>query len=246
MQPPLKSKIWANGDLVKPQSVSFSARDSDLVKSPEIQNDGDRAHNKKNTERASKAEVFTHSQSIEDIPQHISSNSETHDSLAANQVPRRLASQLPSTSDEDWLRSRTSRLLGLADADEEMSPRKNCESSQYPERKLLDTCNMSNAETQDLVSTTANTSDPEKILETASARLFVRNLSYAASEEELKKYFETQGQTLVEEVSLSESLSNFVNHFRTSWCDDEYPDRDNLCFAFDVIRKSVLVDTSFF
>lgn len=191
---------------MKPQSVSFSTRGSISLKSSDMEYDGDRAREETTTEKDSKAEVLKHMQLNEEIPQVSSNSDEIHDSLAADEVPHQLVSRLPSTSDEDWLRSRTSRLLGLVDADEETLPRKTCESLQNPERKLLDSCDLSNAETNNLVSTAAVTSGLEKSLETTSARLFVRNLSYTTSEEELKKHFETQGQTLVEEVSLSDSL----------------------------------------
>ncbi|KAL8843841.1 MAG: hypothetical protein Q9176_001803 [Flavoplaca citrina] len=119
----------------------------------------------------------------------------------------------PSTvTDDDWLRSRTSRLLGLVDDDDTV-----LEENPWPER-LSNSEASGNAQTHTRLGTsntglqakgdpaqTTDTKASPEAQEASSAvaaidRLFVRNLPYTVTEQELRTHFEQVGSGHVEEV----------------------------------------------
>lgn len=152
----------------------------------------------------------------------------------------------PPLSDEDWLRLRTSRLLDLVkddDAnelarDEEKKAERAVISESSMNKKVKDPSIHAGEVIKNGSSTSVTPLNPRTDASDASGRLFVRNLPYTATEEDLKRHFESNGPTSIIEVSLTEISSLVLSR-------DEYPDRDNLCTAYDVTRKSVLVDASF-
>lgn len=160
----------------------------------------------------------------------------------------------PVPSDEDWLRSRTSRLLDLAGTDEPLDL--DTSTTQYHKteaEKLAIHPEPVEKAKSDVVTHTNNgfsrkdmtldsSSDLRNEAEANFTRLFVRNLSYTTTAKDLREYLETQGLNSIEEVSLS-IISDFsILVFQSN---DEYPDRDILCFVNEVTRKNILVDTSF-
>jgi multiple RNA-binding domain-containing protein 1 len=133
-------------------------------------------------------------------------------------------------TDDDWLRSRTNRLLGLMDPEDIVGGSIGNSTSQNIEPV---------AETNVSVAEPANSDDmlteetleeeeeekPDPTIEAikTSGRLFVRNLPYSASEDDLRKHFETFG-------SLEEVRSSPISQSISLPFHDEYPDRDSLCF----------------
>ncbi|KAI1002649.1 Multiple RNA-binding domain-containing protein 1 [Podosphaera aphanis] len=111
------------------------------------------------------------------------------------------------TSDEDWLRSRKSRLLDLVDPEEAALSVAQSQCDRIEDKKELDASHddrakeidkpMSN-EGENLVAESNTASLIESIKSTG--RLFVRNLPYTASEDDLRQIFTPYG--LVEEVHL--------------------------------------------
>ena len=113
------------------------------------------------------------------------------------------------TSDEAWLRSRTSRLLGLVDEDDEDGASTRREpatvtSATAPVQVAQESTNDKDEETAGL-----NQAEPaaptdslpssedeteQKII--ASQRLYIRNLSYAVTEDDLRQQFATFGELL--------------------------------------------------
>jgi multiple RNA-binding domain-containing protein 1 len=144
-------------------------------------------------------------------------------------------------TDDDWLRSRTNRLLDLMDPEEITAGPVNTTSKDVA-------IVAGNAETGDPdIPVVEDVPEKEKTeqdrtLEAISAngRLFVRNLPYSASEEELRKHFEPFG-------SLEEVRINFLRFLPFACFHDEYPDRDSLYFQVcDVNWTKILVDASCF
>lgn len=135
-------------------------------------------------------------------------------------------------TDDQWLRSRTNGLLDIVDPDEV--------------NKSVATGNTSSAECR--VAATGlepveemefkegpGSADPNINAIQGTGRLFVRNLPYSATEDDLRKFFEPFG--IIEEVRIFQLGSK--------WLYDDYPDRDNLCLqASDASWTSILVDTS--
>ena len=127
--------------------------------------------------------------------------------------PRPELEVAPPTTDDDWLRSRTSRLLGLVEDDEasNMKPstlgqektndKDNDESSQRGLRKDSEV----GFETEkvpksiDYAGLRRGSEASEEPIE-GNARLFLRNLTYTSNEDSIREYFETNGFNGVEEV----------------------------------------------
>ncbi|KAF2093404.1 multiple RNA-binding domain-containing protein 1 [Rhizodiscina lignyota] len=109
-----------------------------------------------------------------------------------------------AVSDADWLRSRTSRLLGLVEDDEEKS-HENAISEDENEGKGSQKLATSAHHTQNEPTAAGEEEEKETLNadETAirqSNRLFVRNLPYSITEDDLRKHFTPYGE--LEEVHI--------------------------------------------
>lgn len=110
-----------------------------------------------------------------------------------------------AVSDEDWLRSRTSRLLGLMDDGDvqatelpKTAPTEKVALSEVPE--LVKDYSVSDASVQTHEESGLERATPEREI-AVIGRLFVRNLTYTITEEDLRKHFEDRGHGTIEEVS---------------------------------------------
>lgn len=110
-------------------------------------------------------------------------------------------------TDDDWLRSRTNRLLDLVDPDDlpksqPLSDAKGGPTQQAGtgEDALSPHHNVADAESSDTPQPPAASGKKESPIEAISrtARLFVRNLAYSATEDDLRECFEKFGN--IEEV----------------------------------------------
>ncbi|RDW73155.1 putative multiple RNA-binding-containing protein 1 [Coleophoma cylindrospora] len=114
---------------------------------------------------------------------------------------------LPEATDDDWLRSRTNRLLDL------MEPEDVAVGTTTSEPRTMEpteaTQTPASADVQDIEPAPVEEEDADEVVEhsdpvfdaiRSNGRLFVRNLSYNASEEDLRKHFEPFGT--LEEVHL--------------------------------------------
>jgi multiple RNA-binding domain-containing protein 1 len=112
-------------------------------------------------------------------------------------VPAAVAADV---DDDEWLRARTSRVLDLVDADELETQQAAAPAEARPAQATPavaeDTMDMDAKE--DAANVGVDTDAPDAPQE-PSARLFVRNLSYKATEDELRELFAAYGN--VEEVS---------------------------------------------
>lgn len=204
MQPPSKSKTWANDDFVK-----INTR-VERIPSPSIQ-EAETRHS--HVQLKPKLTRVTKEVDLPNVFEStaISDSQVSSDPLllATSQVANE-ATQ-PST-DEAWLRSRTSRLLGLEEAGDPpnlttqaVSDGEEKADIYNPPKKLgqkpsagQDIRTEESAANGD--PTPISSFDPSNNDKSSSERLFVRNLSYATSEEDLKSHFETYGA--ITEVSL--------------------------------------------
>lgn len=119
----------------------------------------------------------------------------------------------PAMSDEDWIRSRTSRLLGLGDDDDAQAARSlpiNAVPisanvlSQEPsiQRRISDTCVQTNEMTQHEVQIKDASPVPtQENCSTQTNRLFIRNLAYTTTENDLRGLFDSHKYGHIEEVS---------------------------------------------
>ncbi len=218
MQPPSKSKSWNDQNALHPTTVPSLARDPPRQMPPatDEKSDGEYEPMRK------KIKV-----SIETPENNTIEGSIGHDlhivdgengvQPAENQAAVRAAQSLGpdstlAASDEDWLRSRTSRLLGLVN-DEEISivkspisgndeprnefdkPSKLEEEDQSEE--LIEYQRPTDGESGDSQQTVTKNND-EPI--TGNGRLFLRNLTYTLTEKDIRKHFEDHGCGGIEEV----------------------------------------------
>ena len=142
---------------------------------------------------------------------------------SAHDFPR-LEDVPQAASDDDWLRSRTSRLLGLLDEDdetlmlrkpvlEEDSHHQNPTApQQYPLTETAEAARQADLESVGHADNSLGmrTADPRDVT-LFSGRLFIRNLAYSATAEELRDFFESHNFGVIEEVGTS--LGLIYHHF---------------------------------
>ncbi|TGO11799.1 hypothetical protein BTUL_0101g00200 [Botrytis tulipae] len=143
--------------------------------------------------------------SIAPIPSTIVADSSNQADEAMVDAP----SNAVEASDDDWLRSHTNRLLDIVDPEDIIPKTQNLDVKDVEEVVAVET--KPNTAVEDTVvdevqvvgeQTENSPSELDATLETikASGRLFVRNLPYSATEDDLRKHFEQYGA--LEEIHL--------------------------------------------
>jgi multiple RNA-binding domain-containing protein 1 len=222
-QPPSKTSLWANGEALVGESIAATDVVIPQVAVPEDESDDDYqviskkpkiaadSSDKSTTTHAAPVETTT-AQTIPEVVDADAAMEDVQDAPVAEQGP---------VSDADWLRSRTNRVLELVEDDEEMSvkapavkapspaPQTEQRAAPAPEQEIP-------AETQPVDQPGDDTSaEEDKIRETG--RLYLRNLHFDVTEDELREQFSKSGA--IDEVS--------EHFFPTRPCNDERQDRDN-------------------
>ena len=212
MQPPSKSKTWANEENARTEATSIVIAQEVPTEKESGQSDQEYEHVPKKRKRSQDSEprpkgIPEHSveTAIAPVVEHgppgiISADVEGDEAMS--HVPE---SQAAPTSDADWLRTRTSRLLGLVDDDHDTTPSTNAQMDiddkveVEDEHVIMQPSKMSDAGSQtekEPLNDTSVANDTAKIAEDeslSSGRLFIRNLSYATSEDDLRAYFGSYG-----------------------------------------------------
>lgn len=219
MQRPSKTRTWANDDDLA-QNLALNQKPQDnLPEREETQTEGPRKKRKLEDANKTSPEVSVQEKSTE---QTSKSGAGSNRDVEVDEAPAGDASSVnrqspPPQSDEDWLRSKTSRLLGLLDEEEEEEERKrpritkiNEDEDDEPMRREAtslrdfseDAANSRESHGQD---SEQDRSDDERDYDAdieqirASGRLFIRNLPYDATEADLQPIFSRFGK--VDEVS---------------------------------------------
>lgn len=208
MQPPSKSKVWENQDAAISQASAHHIPKADSTVSREIQSDEIYEHVPKRMKKGRESEEENVVLAEPLVPVHMPSldaeavSSDRDVSQEATQEPLTKSSM---ASDADWLRSRTSRLLGLVDDDDvqltarlETARAEKMSQSEVPE--LIKEGGVSDASVQadEKLDVEAAAHAHEAI---GNGRLFVRNLTYTTTEEDLRRHFEDGHYGTIEEVS---------------------------------------------
>ena len=212
MQPPSKSRIWANEDSIVTKTPTSHAPSSLLQVINEGKNDKDYENVPRKSTKPRMTEEISGNlprNSISTSTADVSSNMIS----IVDEVLKPPVRAPPPPSDEDWLRSRTSRLLDLVEdddtlvskielaRDEEKEAERVVTSESSVSKKVKDQGGQEDEEPKGGSSTPMN---PRSDTSNTSGRLFVRNLPYTATEEDLKRHFESDGHTSITEVSLAE------------------------------------------
>lgn len=206
MQPPSKSKTWTNDDAAK-INTRVERIPSPSRQVAEARNDAEYNHvpvKPKITRVTKEVDLIDDFKSTFIRDTQVSSDPLL---LATSQVAKEAAQ--PST-DEAWLRSRTSRLLGLEEAEDPPNQALSDEDEEADRYTSSKKPYQKPSAEQDIITegtaangnpTPVSSVDPSNNANSASERLFVRNLSYATTEEDLRSHFEIHGT--ITEVSLS-------------------------------------------
>jgi multiple RNA-binding domain-containing protein 1 len=101
-----------------------------------------------------------------------------------------VAPAAPDATDDDWLRNRTNRLLDLVDPEELVHSRVEANANESTVAETTTDEPVTNEEFEGF-----EDEKPDPVIEAikSNGRLFVRNLPYIASEEDLREHFETFG-----------------------------------------------------
>lgn len=209
MKPATKNKTWANGDMQIDQTAA--AEDSNQVEPvhvPEADSD-DEYQTVQKKPKHSEATSVAETSDVTTPAAQPSDESLSEDQQAESDAEE--PAESGPVSDADWLRSKTSRTLGVVDDDDEELAHR----PKPSEKEVSDTAEDAEPESADdaqpptsgggaVVDKTESrvSSDIESIRQTG--RLFLRNLPYDVSEDDLRGHFDAFGA--LEEVSFQHSF----------------------------------------
>lgn len=220
MQPPSKSRAWDDQDAlaVAPMPPRVTERDLQKMPAADERSDGEYEPMRKKQKKSTEASKYLLDDGRPDQGL-LSTDGEDRDQALENQVGGgvTLHSNLeapPTASDEDWLRSRTSRLLGLVDDDRMLaakSPKpagENASNGVNEEILGLENEELSGGIVQNKKLTgvdehVENREPSSADIEEPTAgngRLYLRNLTYTTTENDIREYFEGHGYGGIEEV----------------------------------------------
>lgn len=209
MQPPSKSKIWENQDTPVSQVSAQPIPKVDNTVIPEARSDDIHEHVPKKRKKERKSEGGNMVPAEPPAPVNgagVDVKTVPSDRDLSQKITLEPLNKSSAASDADWLRSRTSRLLGLVD-DDDVQP------TVLPEDAATEKIGLSEVPelvTEGSLSDASVQTDKELEVEGAifenedagNGRLFVRNLTYTTTEEDLRRHFDDGGHGTIEEVSL--------------------------------------------
>lgn len=251
MEPPSKAKAWANRELSGvPTGHSHGIAKLDTAPTDDLR-DNEHPSISQEREPRPKPEPFKQpTQPVETVASQTEADSAGLPALLQSTHDPKVAGAHVA-SDEDWLRSRTSRLLGLQDEDEALVPRApfvepgNVAAS-FEMQQPSPSGDVAEAVTQAEIEPVRD-ADHKAVTPPAdrgqadfgSGRLFVRNLAYTATEEDLRNTFESSDFGPVEEVGqhFSYNLLSLANMMNP-------PIGTAYALHMMSIRKRILVDAA--
>lgn len=233
MQHPSKSKTWANDDAFIPAAEDTKMQDQSADADAQ---DLTYAQRKRAKIADGQGDGEAQPATQEPEPMVVDATGEGATEEATEQQNPQPEEQ-PAVSDSDWLRSKTSRLLGLLDEDEQAefdSAPPSAPESKPAAEASADSDDGGSPEGADDAKTPEAPPPVDTNIENIrlSARLFVRNLAYDIRESDLEPLFSPFGR--IEEVSFSFFLffspSLYQHASLPPGCPyDDYPDRDIRC-----------------
>lgn len=219
MQAPSQSKVWENQDGSHDPKKAPEDSIQRKMPAPEPDSDIEYQHVSKKARKAKPQNLDTEAKLLSPPKTPLETqDSETEKLDADNKSSILGLGQEPSaTSDTEWRRSRTSRLLGLLD-DEEMLEAKPSE----PEKRSIMSVGENGSDLEPLVQNEesspvaeagpvlnekASSASVEDDVAIENGRLFIRNLTYTSTSEDLRHHFAAYGYQDLVEVSFFLSLA---------------------------------------
>lgn len=223
MQAPSQSKVWENQDGRNESKKAPADSVQRKMPEPEADSDTDCQHVSKKARKAKPQILETESKLLSPPKTPVETpDSETETPYADNKSSTQGLGQEPTaTSDTEWRRSRTSRLLGLLD-DEEMLEG---EASDTEKRNSISGDNnatdleplvrkyesspvaRASSALNEKPSSAGVEHDVEPDVAIENGRLFIRNLTYTGTSEDLRHHFAAYGYQDLVEVSSFQFLT---------------------------------------
>jgi len=218
--PPSKTSIWANADApLSSAPVPMEDAVPEVVV-PAEESDGEYqviAKKAKSTQEPrdgpTAKQLTPEAGQMQEEPENVS---HVGDAMEDVQDAPPMAEQGPVT-DDDWLRSRTNRVLDLVDDDEmppTSAPEPQADVPDSPEPAVKQSGILPPAEAQ---VSTAVPSEEDKIRETG--RLYLRNLHFDVTEDELRLHFSKYGPLEEVRTVMSLSFTRFVMNIKIGTTD---------------------------
>jgi multiple RNA-binding domain-containing protein 1 len=196
MQPPSKMKGWANDDTPIDASAPFAAEPAEVVVASEAESDDEYQVLEKKSKTAVPTPAIA-SKSVPATTPKVAEQTEEPKEQTVGAVPdtEGPAPEQGLVSDADWLRSRTDRVLDLVE-DDEAPPRDvpivDAEESSKVEDDAQDAVEQPCPNTHEPdTEATSISAEEDKIRETG--RLFLRNLHFDVTEDDLRTHFSKYG-----------------------------------------------------
>ncbi|KAL4928532.1 RNA-binding ribosome biosynthesis protein MRD1 [Aspergillus undulatus] len=207
IQQPSKTRTWANDDQIPPPVETDSQSKEQPADDDHTQEELTYAQRKKaKLSQDSKTDSYA-SENVGGSPNAGEENVESAPDGSDEKHEEQQDQTTEPVSDSDWLRSKTSRLLGLLDEDEQAAftaPAPLSNDAPMAD-STIDTPNVENVEKPAVDSSEKAPTAPEVDTNIEniriSARLFVRNLSYDTKESDLQPLFSPFGK--LEEVHIA-------------------------------------------
>lgn len=212
MQPPFRSNVWANEDTIASGEEIVADQENPAVNIGDGESDDQYQPVPKKRRKSVKDAPDQDLQNSSGITELIALESHqqtptqvTEDKMVEEEVSNRPVVSEHTASDVDWLRSRTSRLLGLVDDEDDVKVVDMAAPDVVEETKVAGqlqpdaTKQVSDAGSQTAEKLFKSHEAPVLPLEVSleepisTARLFVRNLSYTTSQNDLRDYFSHHG-----------------------------------------------------
>jgi multiple RNA-binding domain-containing protein 1 len=208
-QAPSKTNIWTNGDIQTDEPVAANEESVPAVVVPEDESDDDYQVIAKKPKTAIDP-AFTSAPDVASRPTVEETNQDsTRDVATQHDQDMDVAEETAQpdrgpVTDDDWLRSRTNRLLELVEDDEQCAPAVRSPKREVPESappevaEQVEEPEQPDVEMSEAQALEVPASDEvDKIRETG--RLYLRNLHFEVTAEELREHFSKYGS--LEEVS---------------------------------------------
>ena len=208
MRPPSKSNIWEepNAETSPIAALPTPIVEDDVARVGQSGEDHEHTAKKRKKEkpREGRDAVRAEPPELVGMPK-VEAKTVSRDGDLSQDAKKEPLAQVSAVSDADWLRSRTSRLLGLMDDDDvqvtalaEDAPAEKANLSEVPEPVKDDSISDASVQTEEKLEIEGATLENNTV---NNGRLFVRNLTYTVTEEDLRSHFEDQGSGTIHEVS---------------------------------------------
>jgi multiple RNA-binding domain-containing protein 1 len=195
MQPPSKAKKWGEVD----ESAMEPPTKVQAMELPEAESDEEYEKVPKKTRQKSPPKVAPVEIPIPSVPE-----------TTVDETPAVAETPVPAeATDDDWLRSRTNRLLDLMDPEDIATTQRTSATVEDTTEDVVG--EPPAAEDEVMEDAQEDEEKPDPVLEAirSNGRLFVRNLPYTATEDDLREHFAPYGS--LEEVCIL--ISSFAPSF---------------------------------